>query len=407
MEFTYIDLFAGCGGLSLGLHLAGWKGLFAIEKSEQAFSTLKFNLFDNKKHFNWPEEWLGVKEHDINNVIKNQKEELLKLRGTIDLVAGGPPCQGFSTAGKRNENDHRNELINSYIEFINIVSPKLVFFENVKGFTQRFEKNKSKGLKYSEYVKQQLENINYSVYGELVDFSEFGVPQKRVRYILIGVKKENKPKITINPKAFFENIALNKQQFFEKKGLPSHSTVKSALSDLLKANGTKICSDSSIKFLSGIYGKATTKYQKIMRENLLKESTPNSHRFANHNEETMALFSLLLQKAPKGKKADKKTFDLKRRSIIVLDENEPALTITSHPDDYLHYCEPRILTVRECARLQSFPDWYEFKSKYTTGGILRKTEVPRYTQVGNAIPPLFSEQAGLALIQMLENESKL
>ena len=84
-----------------------------------------------------------------------------------------------------------------------------------------------------------------------------------------------------------------------------------------------------------------------------------------------------------------------------VDENSISPTITGHPDDYLHYCEPRIMTVRECARIQSFPDWYQFKKKYTTGGQMRKLEVPRYTQVGNAIPPLFAELAGVVLKQML------
>ena len=91
---------------------------------------------------------------------------------------------------------------------------------------------------------------------------------------------------------------------------------------------------------------------------------------------------------------------LKRRGVTLLDRNGQSPTITSHPDDLVHYCEPRILTVREMARLQSFPDWYEFKGKYTTGGHLRKIDVPRYTQVGNAVPPLFAEQLGLTLLEI-------
>ena len=92
---------------------------------------------------------------------------------------------------------------------------------------------------------------------------------------------------------------------------------------------------------------------------------------------------------------------IRQRGITVLDPHNLAPTITNMPDDYLHYNEPRILTVRECARIQSFPDWYEFKSKYTTGGRMRKKEVPRYSQVGNAIPPLFALQAGLVLKELL------
>ena len=135
----YIDLFAGCGGLSLGLANAGWKGLFAIEKNPDAFLTLKHNLIDNKKHFSWPD-WLPQKSYDINYFLRKYKNELERLKGKVTLVAGGPPCQGFSTAGARKEDDKRNKLVHSYIKFIKIVRPKLIFFENVKGFTFEFRK---------------------------------------------------------------------------------------------------------------------------------------------------------------------------------------------------------------------------------------------------------------------------
>lgn len=207
---TYIDLFAGCGGLSLGLFNSGlWKGLFAIEKSPDAFETFNHNLIKNNSHFEWPN-WLPKSNHDINAIIKNYPNELKSLRGKIDMVAGGPPCQGFSTAGKRNENDLRNKLIKSYIKFIRQVQPKVIFFENVKGFTQKFDKNKIKGKVYSEYVKSALEYtpknknyLGYKVEGRLVDFSEYGVPQKRTRFILVGIRKDiaNNTK----PKDFFNS----------------------------------------------------------------------------------------------------------------------------------------------------------------------------------------------------------
>ena len=85
-----------------------------------------------------------------------------------------------------------------------------------------------------------------------------------------------------------------------------------------------------------------------------------------------------------------------------MSQDDVSPTLTTHPDDYVHYCEPRILTVREYARIQTFPDWFEFKGKYTTGGKLRKVEVPRYTQIGNAIPPLFGELAGMVIKEMLK-----
>ncbi len=202
-QLLYIDLFAGCGGLSLGLHNAGWKGMFAIEKSPDAFKTLKHNLIDKKNHFDWPK-WLPQSNCEIDDVLKNHKENLKSLQNKIDMVAGGPPCQGFSMAGRRNENDQRNNLVKSYIRFINLVKPKIIFFENVKGFTQEFKKNKEKGKQYANYVENALKRAGYYVKGELVNFGDYGVPQKRTRFILIGIRKD-----TVNDR----NVA---KMFFKK-----------------------------------------------------------------------------------------------------------------------------------------------------------------------------------------------
>ena len=404
---TYIDLFAGCGGLSLGLNQSGWKGLFAIEKSPFAFATLKHNLIDNLNHFEWPD-WLEKKEHDIDKILNTKSEELKKLRNKVDLVVGGPPCQGFSTAGRREESDHRNELISSYIKFIRLVQPKIIFFENVKGFTQRFEKNRSKGIKYSEFVQKALKRSGkdfngYEVYGQLIDFSEFGIPQKRTRFILVGIRKDIFENSIYTPPQFFELLKKNRSAFMVNRGLGLTTNLKDAISDLLEQNGTIDCPDSK-GFLSSIYGEVKSPYQKLMRSKTLSTAVPDSHRFANHGNDTKTLFQILLAKAPKGKKIEGKErekFNIKKRGIVVLDSEKPAPTLTSHPDDYVHYCEPRILSVREYARIQTFPDWFEFREKYTTGGKLRIVEVPRYTQVGNAIPPLFGEQAGNVLKQIL------
>lgn len=144
-----------------------------------------------------------------------------------------------------------------------------------------------------------------------------------------------------------------------------------------------------------------------MRCKLRKGNVADSHRFTNHTEEIIELNKKMLELCPKGKRIvrdDGYVKEFKKRGVTILDENSQSPTVTSHTDDMLHFCEPRILTVGELARLQSFPDWYEFKGKYTTGGKLRKLEVPRFTQVGNAIPPLFAEQVGLVLKEMLLNE---
>jgi DNA (cytosine-5)-methyltransferase 1 len=397
--FNYIDLFSGCGGLALGLHLAGWKGVFAVEKEKNAFETLKHNLIDNNTHFEWVD-WLPKKNLDINEVLIKYEENLKSFSGKIDLIAGGPPCQGFSLAGQRIENDTRNELVFRYIEFIKLVKPKILFFENVKGFTQNFKNGNSK-IPYSKIVEQKLEELGYKVKPNIIDCSEYGIPQKRKRFILVGFLKES----GINPSLFFELLNTKKTDFLHQKGINEKTSVKEAISDLLETNGKEHCPDGG-KFFSGVYNGVEANYQDLLRSKKVKKIA-DSHRFANHKEETIELFKNLLAKAPRNKRLNgeyKFEYKIKRRGITVLDENSPAPTLTSHPDDYLHYSEPRILTVREYARIQSFPDWFEFKGKYTTGGKLRKLEVPRYTQVGNAIPPLFAELVGLVLKQLLENE---
>lgn len=398
---TYIDLFAGCGGLSLGLHNAGWKGLFAIEKSPDAFKTLKYNLIDNKDHFNWPS-WLPKENIEIDKAIQLHKANLEKLKNKVDLVAGGPPCQGFSMAGRRNENDQRNNLIKSYIDFIKIIRPKILFFENVKGFTMEFKKNKDKGKEYSSYVENALNRAGYFVKGELVNFGEYGIPQKRTRFILVGVRKDLANASKDLAKTFFSTIKENRHSFLSEKNLTVNTNLKDAISDLLKANGLKESPDTK-SFQAGTYSKIKSSYQKLMREGI-ENKIADSHRFPKHRPDITEKFDVILKTCRKNKDIDAKTrerFNIKKHTIIPLDKNDKSPTITTLPDDYIHYSEPRILTVREYARIQSFPDWYQFQGKYTTGGKRRTQEVPRYSQIGNAIPPLFGEQSGLVLKQLI------
>ena len=400
-QYTVIDLFAGCGGLSLGLYLAGWQGLFAIEKNAFAFETLKHNLIDNKKHFAWPD-WLPQTHHDINEVLNNYAEQLKNLRGTVDLVAGGPPCQGFSMAGQRIEDDIRNQLVFSYIRFIDYVRPKIILFENVKGFTYAFDKKKNSDAEpYSQKVIRELKKLNYNVKDFVIDFSKYGVPQRRKRFILVGIQD------TLGtPDNFEELLMANRDKFLQKKGLLDSITIKEAISDLLQANGEYPTPDRK-GFMSGLYGNdELTPYEILMRGDYPTTHTvPDSHSFAHHTEEKRACYKRLLKEYPtRGKRIDGKArepWGIHQRGLTVLNPDDISPTITGLPDDYLHYQEPRVMTVRECARIQSFPDWYEIKKKYTTGGKMRKLEVPRYSQIGNAIPPLFAEQAGKILMAYL------
>lgn len=391
----YIDLFAGCGGLSVGLYKAGWRGLFAVERDPNAFSTLSENLIKMRKHFDWPE-WLEVGPWDIKQLITQKQESLVQLRGKVDLVVGGPPCQGFSTAGRRKETDSRNALMDSYLDFVSAVQPRAIMFENVKGFTMRFCANGGGDTAYSQRVIEGLQKLGYEdALGQVIDASQYGIPQKRLRYIAIATRKNKAASV-------FESLERDRNQFLSSRGLPFYSTSRSAISDLEHAHGTVPSPDTS-GFRAGLKGRATTGLQKYLRAGQ-KQRLPDSHRFVNHTSTVKSIFESLIGSAPRniciaGEAREK--YKLKKRSVTVLCPGQPAPTITTIPDDFIHYSEPRVMTARECARLQTFPDWFMFHGPYTTGGKQRSRQTPRYSQIGNAVPPLLAEQLGLALKETL------
>lgn len=398
----YIDLFAGCGGLSLGLQKAGWKGLFAIEKNRDAFNTLNQNLIANKNHFAWPQ-WLPQTNLDINVVLREYKKQLANLQGQVQLLVGGPPCQGFSMAGTRTGSDVRNKLYNSYLQFVGLVQPEMLFFENVHGFTVGFKKKyKEKEIKveaYSEKLIRRLKRMGYKVAYKEVLMSEFGVPQKRKRFILFAIKNGD-------PNVFFRHLYQNIPSFLQKRKLVLPITTYQAIGDLERRHGEIQCPDSP-HFASGLYGTIHTPYQQLMRKGIGHNDIPNSHRFVKPKTETIELFKKLMMVSDEAIRITPRmnlVEGLRKRGVTPLKKDAVCPTITSIPDDFIHYSEARIMTVRECARIQSFPDDYIFTGKYTTGGQRRKQEVPRYTQVANAVPPLFAEQVGIALQEMINNE---
>jgi len=235
-----------------------------------------------------------------------------------------------------------------------------------------------------------------------VNFGEYGVPQKRTRFILVGVRKNLKKATQETANTFFTKIQDNKHAFLAEKNLTVDTNLNDAISDLLKENGLRESPDTK-RFEAGIYSPVASTYQKLMRVGIENEIA-DSHRFPKHRPDITAKFQVILNNCRKNFDIDAKTrdhFNIKKHTIIPLDRNSKTPTITTLPDDYIHFSEPRILTVREYARIQSFPDWYQFQGKYTTGGKRRTQEVPRYSQIGNAIPPLFAEQGGLILKQLI------
>lgn len=416
---TFVDLYAGCAGLSLGLMLSGWRGLFAVEKDANAFETLKHNLIDGAHgvNYDWPD-WLPKRHTTIGAFINRYSDELLELRGRVDLVVGGPPCQGFSMAGRRKKNDPRNTMFRHYVKIVELIRPTLLLLENVKGIDIEFAKGKEKGeakktrrrrgrppLTFAARIQRALDKAGYRVFVRLVKAVDHGVPQTRPRYFVFAIAKTHLVNVdeamlsedgALNPFRILESLRI---PFLLQKGLAPDKavTVQNAISDLETSNKELIECEDSPGFKQVRYEKPLTAYQQLMH-GAMNGTSPNSLRLVNHRPETVTRFQLILDTCRRGvclSKEDRKRLGMKKYATVPLDCAQPSHTLTTLPDDLIHYSEPRILTVRENARLQSFPDWYEFKGVYTTGGKQRVRQCPRYTQVGNAVPPLLAELIGL------------
>jgi DNA (cytosine-5)-methyltransferase 1 len=447
----FVDLFAGCGGFSLGLIEANWKGVFAVEKDPMAFDTLRYNLVDGQGYlageesgFDWPS-GLEKSELDIHELINTHSTLLQTLKGEIELVVGGPPCQGFSVAGRRKADDSRNELMHSYIEFIQIVEPNFLVVENVHGMAIDFQikgREKSSDIakvsptSHAGRLISMLEKSGYRVFPNIIRALDLGIPQRRPRLILLGIKEHIAQRIQrvhgVDLAVILEYgsnwFEARRKAFLASKGLNGQVSVKDAIDDLsarsvAEAKGAKRASwkshlivhdkvldfdtRSKALFLQVDYKPPPPSklpaYVQALRKGF--DGVPNSMRLANHREKTEENFRKLLRGRRGVSLSTKERKNLlgieaKKHTIVVLHGDKPSHTITTLPDDILHYSEPRILTVRENARLQSFPDSFVFRGNYTTGSSRRSRECPRYTQVGNAVPPFLSEFLGQMVLML-------
>lgn len=414
----FADLFAGCGGLALGLSLAGLNGVFAVERDKMAFSTLSANLIEGRDvpvpQFAWPD-WLEEKAWGIDEILERHPLELSKLKGKVHVLAGGPPCQGFSFAGKRLESDPRNKLFEKYVEMVKAIQPAALVLENVPGMKVAHQAKSwkdygfpSKPQSYYDKLVESLDSVGYQVLGRILDSSLFGVPQKRPRLIVIGVRKDLARHLHGGASRAFELLEDARIKQLEELGLPEMVSAWDAISDLeVEHTGTRPCTDPSSRtgFLELDYAGPRTHYQTLMHQG--GDGSMDSVRLAKHKPEIRERFMKILEdpECAKGvvmNLAQREKYGLKKHRICLMRAGIPAPTITTLPDDVLHYSEPRILTVRESARLQSFPDWFQFRGKFTTGGSQRTKECPRYTQVGNAVPPYLARAIGLAIRSILE-----
>lgn len=414
---TFVDLFAGCGGLSLGLTQAGLRGQFAIERDSMAFKTFSENFLGKRKvpipKFQWPD-WLEKQAWAIDDLLDKHLTQLKTLEGKISVMAGGPPCQGFSFAGKRQESDPRNLLFEKYVQVVDAIKPLALVLENVPGMKVAHsckldgkQNKKETAESYYDKLKNRLEEIGYEVHGEIVDASRFGVPQKRARLIVVGLKRDLAEILDGGIKRVFEIIEAKRLEHLSELGLAEEISATEAISDLRLDHTTLrpfTDPESRSGYMEATYNGPKTVYQRLMHKNCGKDAM-DSMRLARHSEAVRERFSLILAECERGvtmNVASRKKFELKKHRTYVMSPLKPAPTITTLPDDVLHYAEPRILTVRESARLQSFPDWFCFRGKFTTGGSMRTKECPRYTQVGNAVPPHLGRVIGLALKEAIQ-----
>ena len=381
---TLVDLFAGCGGLGLGFHQAGFETILANELHPDPAETYIQNLLSGN-----PERMLVG---NISKVLTNKVLRELKSRyGEITCVAGGPPCQGFSMAGAGNANDPRNKLYREYLRVVRVLQPQTVVFENVPGFANRY------GLGLKKDLERKLKSQGYVTTSGVLTAMDFGVPQLRRRFICIGVKKEKlDSKILTLPNPTWNAIKIKKML-----------TTKQVIGDLdvYQARGGY---GTGQEFGPDKYLKpARTKYQREMRARTGTTSNDSTWNTL------IPKHTIRVQKRMRAYLSGRTRMSLigspletKKHSQRVLSENlPPKITVVSLPDDYIHYNKqmPRTLSVRECARLQTFPDDFKFYGKRTTGGIRRRTDVPQYTQVGNAIPPRLGKAVANHILDLLKN----
>lgn len=408
-SLNFVDLFAGCGGLSLGLELSGFSPIYVSEINPNALETY---LINRDKTF--PLLRSKFCSGDIKDLIKKDGAKIKELvkefksyygidveGGDLDLLVGGPPCQGFSGLGhRRSYSVNKKQLPSNHLYqdmafVISKLKPKIFLFENVKGLlTSRWSQSGTKGEIWND-VEQTFKSIpGYSVHADLIYSKNYGVPQNRPRVLIVGYR---------NDLRFKEDISK-----FARGFLPEPSFNFLNLSDLL---GDLIDDDYVNGGSTDAYPKeAENTYQKWFRTNphtgevATKNSPLTEHKYSQHRADIIAKFKYM--HANNGQiPDDMKTKKFSQRLLpSCWGSNGPVITATSMPDDYVHFSQPRTLTVREWARLQTFPDWYEFAGSRTTGGIRRagnpregifEREVPKYTQIGNAVPVALATALGM------------
>ena len=438
--YSMVDLFAGCGGLSLGFENAQFTPVFVNELNHDAIATYLLNrhhelggerFADNTSlRCNDANELKGKRLEQMVSDLASLKEIDFHFEGvakkksgggsTLDVLTGGPPCQGYSGIGiRRSYIVDRKEFPSNYlysrmVQIIQRLRPRIFLFENVRGLLNA-KWTRDGGEMIWPDVKAKFRTIQgYNVRWSVVCAKDYGVPQNRPRVLLAGIRKDilSSP----NLKGLID-LAADPEDAIKCGFLPRGRTgefphMSDLLSDLVDPDVVDILWSQS--FARGRF--ETTRYPRppkkgTIQQQLRKKPSWYPYRgirltdqeYSKHTQAMVYKFHYMIEN--QGKIPER--YQTRKFSQRVLQgywgNSGPNITATSLPDDYVHYCQPRILTVREWARLQLFPDWYQFAGKRTTGGLRRAgkptegifdREVPKYTQIGNAVPIALAERVG-------------
>ncbi len=353
-KYTMIDLFCGAGGFAVGCGFAGFESVLGIDHFEPAMETW---IYNHPHAFGC----LG----DIRAIDPKQMKKMLSEKGIekVHLITGGVPCQGFSIANrKHNDNDERNFLFLEYMKYVEVFQPDYIILENVSGMRS------TAGGKFEEDIIKSMEELGYNTTVRLINAADYGVPQTRLRLVFVGVKQG----LGLADKFVFPegDYSDTEELTLFGVGKKPYRTVADAISDLPPLGNNESTDSYTLP--------PQTEYQKIMRgeTNTLDISSPEklyNHVAPNHPEETI---KKIADTEPGKPMYDK----FKQRIRLRMDQPSPTqLAGGIRPQfQFGHPTQPRGLTIRERARIQSFPDSYVFK-----GGTVQER-----VQTGNAVPPL-------------------
>lgn len=385
---THIDCFSGPGGFCTGLHAAGFNTLIAIEHIQSCVDTYSYNH---------PE--VHMIHSDIRNVTAEQILPYIPEDG-VDLVTSGMPCETFSTAGNssRASYDDRQYLFREGIRIAQISNAKLILFENVPAITTKKISKKAKTL-IIDVLKRELKRAGYGNFIEVVlDASKYGVPQRRKRYFILASRYPNW-NLSFPPKTTINEVSVQ-DAFIDIPEVKANTWTENPI--YLNNN-----SDYTLLMKNDAFWRRTT------LNNVLLNHLP-----MNHRRYILERFEILRQgeglKDLFARFQGEELAELQRRRVIPktiyvkrnyrLRLNEASPTVTSHClDEFVHPTQNRALTVRECARLQSFPDSYDFCGGPYLVAHDDKIQQDKYEQIGDAVPPLLAYAWGTQIRSILDH----